>query len=57
MKCIGYGSLEDRCEEEATTPAGIWCPGCEEDRRATVTRAFDRISASFAADLAKATAP
>lgn len=57
MKCIGFGDREDHCDEEATAPAGIWCAGCETERRCAIAAAFDRAGAQFAADLVRAGAP
>jgi hypothetical protein len=57
VKCIGYGPREDVCEAEATTPAGIWCPVCELERRETISRQFEKIGASFAAALADSEPP
>lgn len=53
MRCIGFGDREDVCENEATTPAGIWCVPCEEDRRETIAEQLERVGARFAADVAQ----
>jgi hypothetical protein len=53
-RCIGFGELEDSCEEEATTRAGLWCPACEAARRVAITAQFEAIGARFAADAARA---
>jgi hypothetical protein len=53
-RCIGFGDREDRCEEEATTRAGLWCPACEAALFAARMAQFEAIGARFAADVARA---
>ena len=49
--CIGFGEREGCCDNEAGTPwTDLWCPECDEKRRAHVTAQMGDILAALRED-------
>lgn len=47
--CIGFGDREGTCTNEAGTPwTPLWCPECDENRRASIRAQLKDIAASLA---------
>lgn len=49
-RCIGYGETEGVCTNVAGTPwTPLWCPACDEKRRAAIDKSLREIEQRFAA--------